>query len=62
MTLSYCRVLSEINQVTVFGESAGAIMNSILFLNSPLEKLARGAVSSVNSQQFIEVLTKHSYL
>jgi len=32
-------------QVTVFGESAGAIMSSILFLNSGIEKFARGAVS-----------------
>ncbi|KAF5325202.1 hypothetical protein D9619_009955 [Psilocybe cf. subviscida] len=31
-------------KVTVFGESAGAIMTSVLFLNSPLEKLARAAI------------------
>ncbi|KAF9457905.1 esterase 1 [Collybia nuda] len=31
-------------KVTVFGESAGAIMTSILFLNSPLPKLARAAI------------------
>jgi len=31
-------------KVTVFGESAGAIMTAILFLNSPIEKLARGAI------------------
>ncbi|KAF8870476.1 esterase 1 [Infundibulicybe gibba] len=31
-------------KVTVFGESAGAIMTAILFLNSPLEKLARAAI------------------
>ncbi|EKM78265.1 hypothetical protein AGABI1DRAFT_75767 [Agaricus bisporus var. burnettii JB137-S8] len=37
-------------KVTVFGESAGAIMNSILFLNSPFEKLARGAILESGSQ------------
>ncbi|KJA13649.1 hypothetical protein HYPSUDRAFT_195686 [Hypholoma sublateritium FD-334 SS-4] len=31
-------------KVTVFGESAGAIMTAILFLNSPLENLARAAI------------------
>jgi acetylcholinesterase len=31
-------------QVTVFGESAGAIMTAVLFLNSPIAKLARAAV------------------
>jgi acetylcholinesterase len=31
-------------QVTVFGESAGSIMTSILFLNSPIQSLARAAV------------------
>jgi len=31
-------------KVTVFGESAGAIMTSILLLNSPLPKLARAAI------------------
>jgi len=31
-------------KVTVFGESAGAVMTSILFLNSPLPYLARGAI------------------
>ncbi|KAF5325129.1 hypothetical protein D9619_009956 [Psilocybe cf. subviscida] len=31
-------------EVTVFGESAGAIMTSILFLNSPLHRLARAAI------------------
>lgn len=33
-------------QVTVFGESAGAISIGVLFLNSGLENLARAAVSS----------------
>ncbi|KXN81465.1 Lipase 2 [Leucoagaricus sp. SymC.cos] len=37
-------------KVTVFGESAGAIMNSVLFLNSGLEKLARGAILESGSQ------------
>ncbi|KAF9011689.1 esterase 1 [Cyathus striatus] len=31
-------------KVTVFGESAGAIMTAALFLNSPIEKLARAAI------------------
>ncbi|KAF9477645.1 extracellular triacylglycerol lipase precursor [Pholiota conissans] len=30
-------------KVTVFGESAGAIMTAVLFLNSPIERLARAA-------------------
>ncbi|KXN91359.1 Lipase 1 [Leucoagaricus sp. SymC.cos] len=38
------------NKVTVFGESAGAIMFSILFLNSPLENLARGVILESGSQ------------
>ncbi|KAG6864762.1 hypothetical protein C0991_007288, partial [Blastosporella zonata] len=32
------------NKVTAFGESAGAIMTSILFFNSPLAKLVRGVI------------------
>ncbi|PPQ80788.1 hypothetical protein CVT26_015203 [Gymnopilus dilepis] len=32
------------SKVTVFGESAGAIMTAILFLNSPIQKLARAAI------------------
>ncbi|KAF9045371.1 esterase 1 [Panaeolus papilionaceus] len=31
-------------KVTAFGESAGAIMTAVLFLNSPIEKLARAAI------------------
>ncbi|KAF8893075.1 Alpha/Beta hydrolase protein [Infundibulicybe gibba] len=31
-------------KVTVFGESAGSIMTAILFLNSPIDKLARAAI------------------
>ncbi|PPQ91996.1 hypothetical protein CVT25_004652 [Psilocybe cyanescens] len=43
-------------KVTVFGESAGAIMTAILFLHSPLEKLARAAIlesgSAATPQEF----------
>lgn len=40
-------------KVTVFGESAGAIMTAVLFLNSPLERLARAAVRKfVNTMYF----------
>jgi acetylcholinesterase len=35
---------STLWKVTVFGESAGAIMTAVLFLNSPLESLARAAI------------------
>ncbi|KAJ7700482.1 triacylglycerol lipase 3 [Mycena rosella] len=38
------------DKVTVFGESAGAIMSSILFLNSPIETLARAAIFESGSQ------------
>jgi len=31
-------------KVTVFGESAGSIMTAVLFLNSPITKLARAAI------------------
>ncbi|KAJ3515853.1 hypothetical protein NLJ89_g1493 [Agrocybe chaxingu] len=31
-------------KVTVFGQSAGAVMTAVLFLNSPIEKLARAAI------------------
>ena len=34
-------------KVTVFGESAGAISISLLYLNSHLERFARAAVSSI---------------
>ncbi|KAK7042562.1 carboxylic ester hydrolase [Favolaschia claudopus] len=37
-------------KVTVFGESAGSIMTSILFLNSPLPLLARAAIFESGSQ------------
>ena len=32
------------NKVTIFGESAGAMMTGVQFLNPQLGKLARGAV------------------
>ncbi|KAJ7614129.1 extracellular triacylglycerol lipase precursor [Roridomyces roridus] len=38
------------SKVTVFGESAGSIMTSILFLNSPITKLARAAIFESGSQ------------
>ncbi|KAJ6457783.1 esterase 1 [Mycena vitilis] len=38
------------DKVTVFGESAGAIMTSLLFLNSPLPTLARAAILESGSQ------------
>lgn len=42
-------------QVTAFGESAGSIMTSILYLNSPLEMLIRGTVNLPQySAYFIE--------
>ncbi|KAJ7759734.1 extracellular triacylglycerol lipase precursor [Mycena maculata] len=37
-------------KVTVFGQSAGSIMTSILFLNSPLTTLARAAIFESGSQ------------
>ncbi|KAJ7111473.1 extracellular triacylglycerol lipase precursor [Mycena epipterygia] len=37
-------------KVTVFGESAGSIMTSILFLNSPIASLARAAIFESGSQ------------
>ncbi|KAJ7111464.1 extracellular triacylglycerol lipase precursor [Mycena epipterygia] len=38
------------NKVTVFGESAGSILTSILFLNSPITSLARAAIFESGSQ------------
>ncbi|KAJ7510728.1 esterase 1, partial [Mycena galericulata] len=38
------------DKVTTFGESAGAIMTSILFLNSPIAKLARAAIFESGGQ------------
>ncbi|KAJ7766372.1 extracellular triacylglycerol lipase precursor [Mycena maculata] len=38
------------DKVTLFGQSAGSIMTSILFLNSPLTKLARAAIFESGSQ------------
>ncbi|KAK7007697.1 carboxylic ester hydrolase [Favolaschia claudopus] len=45
------------SKVTVFGESAGSIMTSILFLNSPLPKLARAAILESGSQATPSVFT-----
>ncbi|KAJ7750701.1 extracellular triacylglycerol lipase precursor [Mycena maculata] len=45
------------DKVTVFGESAGAIMTSILFLNSPLTTLARGAILESGSQASTPIFT-----
>ncbi|KIM41288.1 hypothetical protein M413DRAFT_445322 [Hebeloma cylindrosporum] len=39
-----CEFGGDKKKVTVFGESAGAIMTAVLFLNSPIEKLARAAI------------------
>ncbi|KAJ7448264.1 esterase 1 [Mycena galericulata] len=38
------------DKVTAFGESAGAIMTSILFLNSPIASLARAAIVESGGQ------------
>ncbi|KAJ7206506.1 triacylglycerol lipase, partial [Mycena pura] len=45
------------DKVTVFGESAGAIMTAILFLNSPLPKLARAAIMESGSQASAPLFT-----
>ncbi|KAJ7700483.1 esterase 1 [Mycena rosella] len=45
------------DKVTVFGESAGAIMTSILFLNSPIDTLARGAIFESGSQATAALFT-----
>ncbi|KAJ2928553.1 hypothetical protein H1R20_g8547, partial [Candolleomyces eurysporus] len=37
------------DKVTIFGESAGAMMTGILYLNPEIERLARGASGSPNS-------------
>ncbi|KAJ7111474.1 extracellular triacylglycerol lipase precursor [Mycena epipterygia] len=44
-------------KVTVFGESAGSIMTSILFLNSPLSSLARAAIFESGSQATAALFT-----
>ncbi|KAJ7059262.1 extracellular triacylglycerol lipase precursor [Mycena amicta] len=44
-------------KVTAFGESAGAIMTSILFLNSPIARLARGAILESGSQASAALFT-----
>ncbi|KAJ7507024.1 esterase 1 [Mycena galericulata] len=45
------------DKVTAFGESAGAIMTSILFLNSPITKLARAAIFESGSQATVALFT-----
>ncbi|KAJ7742577.1 extracellular triacylglycerol lipase precursor [Mycena metata] len=45
------------SKVTVFGESAGAIMTSILFLNSPIANLARAAIFESGSQATAQLFT-----
>ncbi|KAJ7700405.1 esterase 1 [Mycena rosella] len=45
------------DKVTVFGESAGAIMTSILFLNSPIETFARAAIFESGSQATLALFT-----
>ncbi|KAJ7206513.1 extracellular triacylglycerol lipase precursor [Mycena pura] len=45
------------DKVTVFGESAGAIMTAILFLNSPLPQLARAAIMESGSQASAPLFT-----
>ncbi|KAJ7766330.1 extracellular triacylglycerol lipase precursor [Mycena maculata] len=45
------------DKVTVFGESAGAIMTSILFLNSPIANLARAAIFESGSQATVALFT-----
>ncbi|KAJ7130385.1 esterase 1 [Mycena epipterygia] len=45
------------DKVTVFGESAGSIMTSILFLNSPITSLARAAIFESGSQATAALFT-----
>ncbi|KAJ7436854.1 extracellular triacylglycerol lipase precursor [Mycena latifolia] len=45
------------DKVTVFGESAGSIMTSILFLNSPIASLARAAIFESGSQATLALFT-----
>lgn len=45
-SLSIYTRLNEGLQVTMFGESAGAMMTGVQYLNPKLGKLARGAVRS----------------
>ncbi|KAJ7059294.1 extracellular triacylglycerol lipase precursor [Mycena amicta] len=44
-------------KVLVFGESAGSIMTSILFLNSPITSLARAAIFESGSQASVPLFT-----
>ncbi|KAJ7448285.1 esterase 1 [Mycena galericulata] len=45
------------NKVTAFGESAGAIMTSILFLNSPIASLTRAAIFESGTQATLALFT-----
>ncbi|KAJ7700400.1 esterase 1 [Mycena rosella] len=45
------------DKVTVFGQSAGAIMTSLLFLNSPIKSLARAAIFESGSQATAALFT-----
>ncbi|KAJ7615647.1 extracellular triacylglycerol lipase precursor [Mycena polygramma] len=45
------------DKVTVFGESAGSIMTSILFLNSSITSLARAAIFESGSQATLPLYT-----
>ncbi|KAJ7111458.1 extracellular triacylglycerol lipase precursor [Mycena epipterygia] len=45
------------DKVTVFGESAGSVMTSILFLNSPITSLARAAIFESGSQASAAIFT-----
>ncbi|KAJ7305388.1 extracellular triacylglycerol lipase precursor [Mycena albidolilacea] len=45
------------DKVTVFGESAGSIMTTILFLNSPITSLARAAIFESGSQATLPLYT-----
>ncbi|KAJ7923315.1 extracellular triacylglycerol lipase precursor [Mycena leptocephala] len=49
--------LAALKWVTVFGESAGSIMTSILFLNSPITSLARAAIFESGSQASLPLFT-----
>lgn len=60
---------NDSSQVTVFGESAGAIMTAILFLGHQIEHFARAAVSisyyeanSSCNQQWVRSLNQVSQL
>ncbi|KAJ7700487.1 extracellular triacylglycerol lipase precursor [Mycena rosella] len=49
--------LAALEWVTVFGESAGSVMTSILFLNSPIKTFARAAIFESGSQATVALFT-----